>query len=240
MERKRTVYLADLTHKGLVLSSNVFPLSIGLVAGYLLKQRPGSADVELFKYPEDFSRALEAHPPDVVGFANYSWNFQLEYQFTKIIKELWPKTVVVFGGPNYGLEPEEIESFWRDYPDIDFYIAREGEEAFVVLMDALAEVGFDGAALKKSRRHLPNCHYVADGELVVGPDLPRLGLDDLPSPYLMGLMDKFFDGNLSPMIHTTRGCPFKCAFCTEGAAYYNVVEQRMNSLEEELHHIASR
>jgi len=31
MERKRTVYLADLTHKGLVLSSNVFPLSIGLV-----------------------------------------------------------------------------------------------------------------------------------------------------------------------------------------------------------------
>jgi len=66
-----------------------------------------------------------------------SWNFQLEYQFTKIIKELWPKTVVVFGGPNYGLEPEEIESFWRDYPDIDFYIAREGEGAFVALMDAL-------------------------------------------------------------------------------------------------------
>lgn len=240
MQRKRTVYLADLTHNGLVLSSNVFPLSIGLVGGYLLKQRPGSADVELFKYPEDFSRALEARPPDVVGFANYSWNFHLEYQYTKIIKELWPKTVVVFGGPNYGLEPEEVEAFWRDYPAIDFYITREGEEAFVSLMDALGEVDFDVDALKKSRRSLPNCHYVADGELVAGPDLPRLGLDDLPSPYLMGLMDKFFDGTLSPMIHTTRGCPFKCAFCTEGAAYYNVVEQRIYSLEEELHYIANR
>ena len=240
MEGKRTLYLADLTHKGLVLSSNVFPLSIGLVAAYLLKQRPNSVDVELFKYPEDFSRALEARPPDVVAFANYSWNFQLEYQFAKIIKRLWPRAVVIFGGPNYGLEPEEIEAFWKDYPVIDFYIAREGESAFVALMDSLADCDFDVLGLKKSRRALPNCHYVIEGELVTGPELPRLALDELPSPYLMGLMDKFFDGTLMPMIHTTRGCPFKCAFCTEGAAYYNVVEQRVYSLEEEIHYIASR
>ena len=63
MVQKRTIYLADLTHKGLVLSSNVFPLSIGLVAAYLLQQRPGQADVQLFKYPEDFSRALETQAP---------------------------------------------------------------------------------------------------------------------------------------------------------------------------------
>lgn len=42
------------------------------------------------------------------------------------------------------------------------------------------------------------------------------------------------------MIHTTRGCPFKCAFCTEGAPYYNVVEQRIGDLEEELQYIAQR
>lgn len=33
------IYLADLTHNGLVLSSNVFPLSIGLVAAYLLEKK---------------------------------------------------------------------------------------------------------------------------------------------------------------------------------------------------------
>lgn len=240
MKGKRTIYLADLTHKGLVLSSNVFPLSIGLVAAYLLKQRPDSAHVELFKYPEDLSQALEKRPPDVVAFANYSWNFQLEYGYAKIIKKLWPKMVIVLGGPNYGLEHEEIEQFWKEYPVIDFNIAREGEDAFVALIDALTKFDFDIAALKKTRLQLPNCHYMADGELIIGPELPRLALDDLPSPYLMGLMDKFFDGTLMPMIHTTRGCPFKCAFCTEGAAYYNVVEQRVYSLEEELHYISSR
>lgn len=240
MVLKRTIYLADLTHKGLVLSSNVFPLSIGLVAAHLLQQRPGQADVQLFKYPEDFSRALETHAPDIVGFANYSWNFQLEYQYAKLIKKLWPKTIVVFGGPNYGLETEEVQEFWKTYSDIDFNIVREGEQAFVELFDVLQEVDFDADAIRRSRRPLPNCHYQVDGDLVCGPDLPRLDLDGLPSPYLMGLMDKFFDENLIPMIHTTRGCPFKCTFCTEGAAYYNIVEQRMHSLEEELDYIASR
>src|SRR5436190_11434429 len=158
MQGKKTIYLADLTHKGLVLSSNVFPLSIGLIAAYLLQQRPGEAEVQLFKYPDDFSRALEAQPPDMVGFANYSWNFQLEYQYAKLIKKLWPKTVVVFGGPNYGLEGEEVEEFWKFYPDIDFNIVREGEQAFVELFDVLKEANFDAAVIRRSRRPLPNCH----------------------------------------------------------------------------------
>jgi len=240
MTRKATIYLADLTHRGLVLSSNVFPLSIGLIGGYLLQQRPGKADIELFKYPEDFAAALERQPPDIIGFANYSWNFHLEYEFVRVIKELWPNTVIVFGGPNYGLEREEVDEFWRRYGLIDFYIVREGEPAFVDLVDALVEADFDAAAVKRSRRALPNCHYAVDGEIVIGPDLPRIELDLLPSPYVMGLMDKFFDENLAPMIHTTRGCPFRCTFCTEGAAYYNVVEQRVASLEEELNYIAER
>jgi radical SAM superfamily enzyme YgiQ (UPF0313 family) len=240
MTRKATIYLADLTHRGLVLSSNVFPLSIGLVGGYLQQQRPGKADIELFKYPEDFAAALERRPPDIIGFANYSWNFHLEYAFVRVIKELWPRTVIVFGGPNYGLEREEVEDFWRRYGLIDFYIVREGEPAFVDLVDVLVEADFDAAAVKRSRRALPNCHYAVDGEIVVGPDLPRIELDLLPSPYVMGLMDKFFDENLAPMIHTTRGCPFRCTFCTEGAAYYNVVEQRVASLEDELNYIAER
>ncbi|MBI1206611.1 MAG: radical SAM protein [Azospirillum sp.] len=240
MARKLTIYLADLTHNGLVLSSNVFPLSIGLIAAYLLKNRGHEVDIELFKYPEDFSRALERKTPDLVGFANYSWNFNLSYHYTKIIKQLWPNTTVVFGGPNYGLEDEEVEAFWRRYPEIDFYIVREGEEAFASLVDALLDADLDAGALRRARRTLPNCHYAIDGELVIGPELPRLDLDHLPSPYLMGLMDKFFDENLGPMIHTTRGCPFKCAFCTEGAAYYNIVEQRLGSLEQEMHYIAQR
>ncbi|MCX7177188.1 MAG: cobalamin-dependent protein [Proteobacteria bacterium] len=240
MNKKKLIYLADLTHRGLVLSSNVFPLSIGLIAAYLIEKRPEDFEIELFKYPEDFSAAFERRKPDIVAFANYSWNFHISYEFTRIIKNLWPDMPVVFGGPNYGLESDEVSEFWKKYDLIDFYVVREGEEAFVRLMDALLANEMSIAAIKSCRAELPNCHYAKGDEIVIGPDLPRLTLEEIPSPYLMGLMDKFFDESLGPMIHTTRGCPFRCAFCTEGSPYYNIVEQRMGALRDELHYIAQR
>ncbi len=64
-------------------------------------------------------------------------------------------------------------------------------------------------------------------------------LDELPSPYTYGLMDKFFDGVLIPMTHTTRGCPFKCSFCTEGTSYYDKVAKR-TTLAEDLEYIGQK
>ncbi|MFT6556956.1 B12-binding domain-containing radical SAM protein [Sneathiella sp.] len=237
---KAKIYLADLTHNGLVLSSNVFPLSIGLVGAYLLDKKPDEVSLELFKYPEDLSQALETEVPDIVGFANYSWNYDLARQYAKTIKKLWPETVIVFGGPNYGLTDEEIAAFWKRNPDIDFHVAREGEEAFCLLLDALVAADFDVAKIKTQRQEIGNIHYAIGDEIIQGPLLPRLNLEDVPSPYLMGLMDKFFDENLGPMIHTTRGCPFSCAFCTEGTKYYNLVSQREGQLEAEMTYISER
>jgi len=52
-------------------------------------------------------------------------------------------------------------------------------------------------------------------------------------------MDKFFDDVLIPLVHTTRGCPFKCSFCTEGTAYYDQVSKR-STLAEDLAYIGQR
>ena len=147
---KKVIYLADLTHRGLILSSNVFPLSIGLIAAYLLKKRPDNFEVTLFKYPEDLSAAIEKRKPDIVGFANYSWNFHISYEYTRVIKKLWPDIPVVFGGPNYGLESEEVNEFWGKYNLMDFYLVREGEEAFVQLLDALLANKMDLMQIKSS------------------------------------------------------------------------------------------
>ena len=46
-------------------------------------------------------------------------------------------------------------------------------------------------------------------------------LDEIPSPYLTGILDEFFDGRLVPMIQTNRGCPFSCTFCVDGSASVN-------------------
>ena len=237
---KTLIYLADLTHTGPVISSNFFPLAVGLLGSELLREMPDLVDVEIFKYPEDLSKAVAHQMPKIVGFSNYSWNCNLAYKYAKHIKEASPETIILFGGPNYGSVQDEMTWFWKRYPLIDFYVVKEGEVAFVELVRALHEVDYDPLRLKKARTPLGNCHYWWKGELVMGEDLPRIkSLEELPSPYLTGLMDKFFDGVLTPFIHTTRGCPFTCTFCTEGAAYYNKVAQRV-SLEDELRYIAER
>ena len=37
-------------------------------------------------------------------------------------------------------------------------------------------------------------------------------LDEIPSPYLNGMLDKFFDGMLTPFIETNRGMSFYMFF----------------------------
>ena len=237
---KTLIYFADLTHTGPVISSNYFPLAAGLLGSTLLREMPDLVDVEIFKYPQDLSEAVARQMPRIVGFSNYSWNCNLAYEYAKQIKEASPETIILFGGPNYGSVHDEMTWFWKRYPLIDFYVVKEGEVAIVELVRALHEVDYDPLRLKKTRTPLGNCHYWWKDELVMGKALPRIkSLDELPSPYLTGLMDKFFDGVLTPLIHTTRGCPFTCTFCTEGATYYNKVAQRV-SLEDELRYIAER
>jgi len=237
----RTIYLADLTHTGQSVASNVFPLGVGLLASYLDLQMPGQYRTELFKYPEDFNRALQNEVPRLVGFSNYSWNRHLSMEYARRIKQDFPKTVVIAGGPNYGFQPEEVAEFWQRHPFLDFYVIKEGEVALVELVRLLERHNFDVEALKRSDPLPPNCHFrSASGALVETELLPRIkDLTELGSPYLQGKMDKFFDGVLVPMVHTTRGCPFECTFCSEGNSYYAKVAQRV-SLEDELAYIAER
>lgn len=242
------IYLADLSHTGQVVASNVFPLGIGLVGANIMKEIP-DARVELFKYPADLAAALERETPDVAGFSCYSWNTYLAMEFAQRIKVERPETAVIAGGPNY--EPAD---FWGQFEmSVDFFVYREGELATLEIIRR-AEKYKNGrrVASIKAAGPMPSVHWmkyksvyprsdIVICEGIVQNDLaPRVkDLDLLPSPYTAGLMDKFFDGVLIPLVHTTRGCPFSCSFCQEGHGYYSKVAKR-HTLSEDLQYIAPR
>jgi radical SAM superfamily enzyme YgiQ (UPF0313 family) len=240
------VMLCDLTHvNNGQLSSNVFPLGVGLIGAYLLNSDIGSNfDVELFKYPSELGERLSSKCfPAVIGFANYSWTLEISVSFARLVREVSPQTIIIFGGPNYGLSNDELENFWTNYGDcVDFNIVMEGERAFYLLLRSLLLNGFDKKMVKENYESLKNVHFQDRNKKIIKSDLlERLNIDELPSPYLdTKLMEKFFDGKLIPLTHSTRGCPFKCTFCSEGADYYNKVKQRTARIYEEYKYIAQR
>ncbi len=226
------IYLADLTHTGQIVASNVFPLGIGLIGANIMKEIP-DAHVELFKYPADLDIALSRRIPDVFGISNYSWNCNLGQAYAKRIKERWAHVVIIAGGPNYGSTDQEQEDYWQRFQWTDFYIVKEGEQATVQLLRTLASGRIE------SLSGLPSTHALRNGSIARNELMPRVkSLDSLPSPYTTGLMDKFFDGILIPLVHWTRGCPFQCTFCTEGEEYYSKVIKR-SEVKDEFEYIAA-
>ena len=239
---KRNIYFADLTHTAQGISAPTFPLGVSFVAAYAIQELGTQGfSFRLFKFPAQLEQALRDDPPEMLCLSNYSWNFELAYKLSSLAKAHHPKLIVVFGGPNFPIDPEEKTTFLQKRPAIDFYIELEGELGFVELVRALEACQFDAARLKAQGQPIRNCSYLSGPQLVTGLIERIQDINVIPSPYLLGLMDPFFELPLVPMIETTRGCPFTCAFCADGIAIKSKIKRYdATRTREELYYIADR
>lgn len=236
------ISFADLTHTGQIVSANTFPLGVTMVAAYAKKQLGDEIDVEIFRYPDDFSNYLKNNLPKIACFSMYTWNQALSHEYAKRIKMLSPDTITVFGGVNFPLTKNEQIEFLARHQAIDFFIEGEGEIPFVELFNMLKEASYDCEIFKSERIVTSNIRYLVNGEFVSGDMAPHINdLDVIPSTFENGLSDKFFDGMLTPMIETTRGCPYSCIFCHSGPAYHNKISRfSRDRIRWEMNYIAER
>ncbi len=239
--RKILIYLANLTHMNEGRpSTEVLPLNIGYLATYLKANLNKDCEIKLFNDPYELESETERVVPDIIASSNYIWNFRLNYLFLSHYKTRYPGIVTVMGGPNFPGSEREQEIFLRKYHGIDFYIYGEGELSFCALVENLINSDLDIQKLKEKR--IEGGLYLCDGRLVNNGRSRRFcKLDDIPSPYLQGLLDKFFRKGYVPLLQTTRGCPFSCTYCYCGSDYYNKVEGfDVNRVIEEIDYICQR
>jgi len=238
-----TVTFADLTHMGVVVDASYPPLGVGYVAAYAKHHLEDAIDIRLFKYPTKFEQYLNETTPVVACFSNYMWNERLQQEFARRIKLNHPDVITVFGGPNYPSDISKQQEFLQQHREIDFYVEGEGEYPFVELFRALRAVGFDGSKIKLDMTKIPNVHYLAGNDFIRGELQPRiLDIDaSLPSPYLNGMLDEFFDDTLTPLVQTSRGCPYSCTFCHDGILYMNKTPRfSQERINQEFKYISER
>ena len=222
------IFLGDLTYNTIGMSTEVFPLNIGYIAAYCKKQFGSQVDITLFKYIDELENAIIENPPDILGLSNYVWSHRIGLEMFNLVRTQNSNVVTVWGGPNFPQDLETQKSFMEKCTDVDFYVPIEGEVGFSNIVKEILKHSNDKLG-KENLFNTPIDGCISrklDGSLQFSiPQIRTKELVEIPSPYLTGLMDKFFDGKLTPMIQTNRGCPFTCTFCVDGADDVNRVNQ---------------
>ncbi len=205
----------------------VTPISIGYI-GATLQAHGHEVVVASLGSDSPFSmRSLAAYlrdlAPDLVGFTAYQRNLFHIMAIARVVKANTSAAVVI-GGPQATFLPEGALAVM---PDIDFVSRGEGEQTILAIVDSLAAGPIDRAIAGVTAR--------VDGELVTGANPARIvDLDNLPSPWLSGVLDPATQDEC--IMLTSRGCPYKCAFCYTPAAFAGKI--RYHSIERVLAEIA--
>jgi len=240
--RPLKIYLGDLTYITVTLATEAFPLNVGYIASYCKKLFGDDVEITLFKYIDEIDKAVNENPPDILGLSNYCWSHNVSYEIFKMCKKTNPNVVTIWGGPNFPIDFPSQKKFMEHYKEVDIYVPTEGETGFSnVVKKVLESNSIDEVKQQITQSPIDGCiSRNEQGQIQYTIPTVRISsLDEIPSPYLNGMMDKFFDGKLTPMLQTNRGCPFHCTFCTDGRDEVNKVNNFSTArVQSEIQYIA--
>lgn len=213
------VYLADLGHNLVTATSDTYPLGVGNLAAFGQEYMKSNKPIEfsIYKEPQELMRAMGKAAPDVIGFSSYSWNHNLSIAFAAHARQINPNVLTLMGGPNFPLTDDEQHSWIRSLPEIDMHVrgpTYEGERAFISTLQRYVDAGYSREGTLEAEIDGSLFVQPKTGEILRGAEIARMrDLDEIPSPYLTGFMDKFFDTGYFALMQLARGCPFTCTFC---------------------------
>ncbi|WP_462131988.1 B12-binding domain-containing radical SAM protein [Veillonella tobetsuensis] len=149
---------------------------------------------------------ITEHDIDVLGFACYIWNIEMTLHVVDMVKAVRPDIKIVLGGPEVSFTADEL---LERYPNIDYIVQGEGEEAFHALVTAL-QLGNDGL-----NPVIPGVRGRRNGSILGSAEAVEVrDLSTIPFPYT--------EEDMKDLEHkiiyyeSSRGCPFSCQYCLSG------------------------
>lgn len=185
------------------------------------------ADIE----KKSVTEFVQEFRPHLVGITANTPQVKQAWRTARAIKEVHD-CLVVLGGPHVSVLPEESCA----KPDVDIVVRGEGEETWIDISDRLeaflkdqdeyATTAFMDPALDIFNDCAGVTYATSDGTIHQNPDrVPIPDLNGLPWPaYHLFKMERYtnlqpatdnVDGARSFSIMTSRGCPYRCTFCSQ-------------------------
>ena len=168
---------------------------------------------------EEIANKVCGQDPDIASFSVQIWNYSKVRESCRRIKRLNPDVFVLLGGPYAGFMAETLmaDGF------TDLIVKGAGEDAFYHLMDRVRRGD-------QNYSDIPNLIYRKNGETIETEESPCF---DLSRQYYPLTYDA------EPLDHvayeTSRGCPFRCRFCSwSGSRGRAVTYYPMEKVERDL------
>jgi radical SAM superfamily enzyme YgiQ (UPF0313 family) len=184
----------------------------------------------------EFAREIAAgFRPDLVGITANTPQVKGAWRTAAAIKDV-ADVPVVLGGPHVSVVSEDLDYESLRQPGVDLIVRGEGEAIWLDISNRLEAWKRDQEDHSTQRLFDPALglwddvlgisYRTTDGELHRNHDRPPiLDLDSLPWPaYDLFKMDRYtslqpatdaVEGALSFSMMTSRGCPYRCTFCSQ-------------------------
>ncbi len=185
------------------------PQELAYLKDYYSKddKSPFSTFHHYYHFGADFDTIAEEvakEKPDLVGIAALFAPYHREVlRCAEAIKKRCPVPILL-GGAQVSAMPETMLT----HPAVDFVIRGEGEKPFVEFLKVFGNV--------KKFKDVSNFGYKRNRKIILNHRKENFPIETLPFPNLSDLPQDHYLFEKRPLcfIITSRGCPYRCAFCS--------------------------
>lgn len=199
----------------------------------LIDYRINSGRISEFSNLQNFIREIAQKSidftPDIIAFSVIvSTSHKFFIKCLDILKSIWPNAVVIAGG----FHPTNFTKELLENNNIDYVFRGEGEVALSEFIDAYfnkEDINIHGVYSRPDigNGHLELCKYITQLDEISLPDYDLINMEKYTTGNTRQVIKKTEKGIVrSANLMTTRGCPFKCTFCSSHTVHSRTVRYR--------------